>query len=228
MAVPAISRKSISWTGALTGLSFLAVAWSAIQVGSLALALTKGPPSPGSRLVFEHHDQLFLYILIFHAVAIAVFALGGILASKVTGQVDRMAIGARRTWAQLAYGAAYVVPMVALFAVFQFSNDAPRYQVYVEEKLQEIIRIETRLMPGGVTEQLVIFSDIRVIEGEMDYSSWWGDRYFLKVVTMEWESMNIAQGGRSEDPALLFPLAEDVAASAGAKLDLSSKIPVFR
>jgi len=106
MAVPAISRKSISWTGALTGLSFLAVAWSAIQVGSLALALTQDPPSPGSRLVFEHHDQLFLYILIFHAVAIAVFALGGILASKVTGQVDRMAIGARRTWAQLAYGAA--------------------------------------------------------------------------------------------------------------------------
>ena len=228
MAVPAVKRISVKWTGTLTALSFLAVAWSAIQVGFLASALTQDPPSAGSRLVFEHHDRLFLYIMIFHIAAMAVFGLGGILASKVCRQVDGMVVGGRRTWTQLAFGAAYVLPMVALYAVFSFSNDAPRYQIYVEGSLEEIIRMETRLMPGGVTEQLVAFSDVRVIEGEIDHSSWWGDRFFLKVVTMDGETMNIAQGGRSENPELLYPLAEDVAASAGAKLDLSNKIPVVR
>ena len=228
MAVPAISRISFSWTGALTGLSFLAAAWAAIQVGFLASALTQGPPSPGSRLVFEHHNQVFFYILIFHAAAIIAFGLGGMLAGKACRQVDRMAVGARRTWTQTVYGAAYVIPLVALLMVFQISNDAPRYQIYVEDSMDEIIRMETRLMPAGVSEQLVAFSDVRVIEGEMDYSSWWGDRYFINVVTIEWETMQIGQGGRGEDPALLFPLAQDVADSAGAKLDLSSKIPIFR
>jgi len=228
MAVTAVKRISLNWTSTLTAVSFLAAAWAAIQVGSLASALTQGPPSPGARLMFEHNDQVFLYMLIFHAAAIFAFGIGGVLANKMCRQVDRMVVGARRTWLQTAYVAAYVVPLVALWAVFNFSNDAPRYQIYVEESLGEIIRTETRLMPGGVSEQVITFSEIRVIEGEMDYSSWWGDRYFIKVVTKDWESMNLAQGGRSEDPKLLFPLAQDIADRAGAKLDLTSKMPVFR
>lgn len=228
MAVPVLSRASLSWTDALAAMSLLAAAWAAIQVGFLASALTQGPPSAGARLVFEHHNQAFLYILVFHAVVMVAFGLGGMLAGKAGGQVDRMALGARRTCTQIAYGSAYVIPALALFVVFQVSNDTPRYQIYLEDSLQEIIRVETRLMPPGVSEKSVAYGDIRVIEGKMDYSSWWGDRYFLKVVTMDWKTMEIGQGGRGKDPELLFPLARDIADSAGAELDLSSKLPQLR
>lgn len=226
MAVPAISRFSFSWTGTITALSFLAAAWAAIQVGSLTSALTQGPPSPNSRLVFEHHDQVFLYILIFHAVAIAGFGLGGMLAGQARSQVDRLASGVRRTWTQIAYGAAYVIPMATLIVVFQISNDVPRYQIYVEGSLKEIIRMETRLMPGGVSEKLVAFSDVKVIEVKVDSYSWWGERYFLKVVAADGTTMDIGQVGKKEDRELLSPLAQDVAESAGAELDLSSEIPI--
>lgn len=228
MGIPAINRVSLTWSGALAVMSFLAMAWSAIQVVSLALALTQGPPSPGSQLVFEYRDQFFVYMLVFHAVAIVAFGLLGMFAGKFANQVNRMTVGARRTWTQLGYGTAYILPALALFVLFQYSNANPRYQIYVENSLQEIIRLETRLMPRGVSEDLVAYGDIRVIEGEMDYSSWLGDRYFLKVVTKEWKTMEIAQGGRGESPELLFPLARELADSAGAKLDLSSKLPQFR
>ena len=228
MAVPTIARSSLSWTRALAAVSFLAAAWAAVQVGFLASALTQGPPSPGSQLVFEYRDQTFVYYLVFHVVAIIVFGLGGMFAGKVGDQVNRMAVGARRTWTQIGYGTAYVLPVLALFVVFQFSNDNPRYQIYVEGTLQEIIRMETRLMPGGVTEAVVAYNDIRVIDGKMSYSSWLGDRYFLRVVTMDWETMEIGQGGRGENPELLFPLTRDIANSVGAEVDLRSKLPQFR
>jgi len=60
MAESATSRASFSLTGALAALSFLAAAWRAIQVDFLASALTQVPFPPGSRLVFEHHKQVFL------------------------------------------------------------------------------------------------------------------------------------------------------------------------
>ena len=97
MALPAVSRIPFSWIGALTAVSFLAAAWAAIQVGFLATALTQGPPSPDSRLVFEHHNQAYLYLLVFHAGAIVAFSLIGLLAGKVGNQVDRMTVDLQKT-----------------------------------------------------------------------------------------------------------------------------------
>ena len=228
MDVPAISRASLSWTRGLAVISFLAVVWAAVQFGFLATALTQGPPAPDSRLVSEHHTQIFLYYLIFHAGAIVVFAATGLLAGKAANQVNRMTVGKRRSWFQAAIGLAFGIPAFALFAVFQVSGDSPMYQVYVDDTRQEIIRVETRLMPPGVTEEAVAYADVRVIEGEMDYSSWWGDRYFLKVVTLDWQTLEIARGSRGDDPVLLSTLAQDVADSVGVETDLGSKIPVFR
>lgn len=228
MAVPAIKRSSFSWTSTLATMSFLAAAWAAVQVGFLISALTQGPPSPGSQLVFEHHNTSFFYSLVFHAGAIALFGALGLLAGRAGRQVDRMRLGKRRGAMQFSYAMAFLLPAFALYMVFRFSVDSPRYQIYVEDSLQEIIRIETRLMPQGTTEVAIAYEDVRVISGKMDYSSWWGDRYYLSVVTTDWETMVIAQGGRGENPELLFPLARIVAASAGVEADLSSKLPQFR
>ena len=85
--------------------------------------------------------------------------------------------------------------------------------------------METRLLPRGISEELVAFSDVKVIAGEIVHSSLWGDRYFLTVVTIDGETMQIGQGGRSDNPEALFPLAQDIADSAGADLDLSTKPP---
>ena len=215
------SRFSLSWTGVLALLSFFVAAWAAIQVGSLASALTQDPPSTGSRLVFEHHNQVFLYSLIFHAVAVVAFTLGGVLAGKAGDHINQMVRGARRVWVGVGYGAVYLLPTVALVVIFQVSNDNPRYQIYVEDSLQELIRMETRLIPRGVTEELVKFHNASVVKGVMNRSSLWGDRYFLMVVDIDGKTMQVGQGGRDEDPEALFPLARDIAESAGAELDLT-------
>ena len=221
MAEPVTDRAFISWTGALAVFSFLAAAWAAIQVGFLASALMDGPPSIGSRLVFKHHDLLFLYSLVFHAVAMVAFGLGGMLAGWLGRQIDQMAAGARRTLRQFSYGGAYLLPALALFVVFQVSNANPMYQIYVEGELEEIIRMETRLMPSGVSEKLVLFGDVKVIRGEMNSSSLWGDRYFLNVVAVDGTTMQVGQGGRNEDPEALYPLARTIAERAGADLELT-------
>ena len=229
MAVPTTTRtSSFSWTKALAVMSFLGAAWAAIQVGFLAWALNQGPPSPDSRLVFEHHNEAYLYSLIFHALVLVAFGALGLLAGEASRQVNRMRVGARRTSMQVVYATVFLLPALALYMVFRFSTGSPTYQIYVEDSSQEIVRLETHLVPPGSSKRVIAYRDIRVISGKMDYSSWWGDRYFLSVITMDWKTMDIAQGSRYEDPELLFPLARDVASNAGVEVDLGSKLPQFR
>ena len=62
----------------------------------------------------------------------------------------------------------------------------------------------------------------------MFFSGWWGDRYFLRLVTQDWRRINLAQGDRGEKPENIYPLAQEFANLSGAELDLSIKLPVFR
>ena len=118
-----------------------------------------------------------------------------------------------------------MLPAVALLVVFWVSGNHPRYEIFIDSANQQIVRRETRLLPSGFSQQAVRYSDIRAIEGKMSYSGWWGDRYFLRLVTQDWRRINIAQGARGQGPEEMFPLAQEFADKAGSKLDLGSKLP---
>ncbi len=51
---------------------------------------------------------------------------------------------------------------------------------------------------------------------------------FLRLVTHDWQRINIAQGSRGEPPEVLYGLAQDIAEKSGAEFDLGSKLPQLR
>ena len=178
--------------------------------------------------MFEHHGSEFFSSLVFHAAAAVVFGVASLLAGRIGRQIYNMPVGGARVRAQLAVGLGHLLPAVALLVVFWVSGNHPRYVIFVDPANQQIVRRETRLLPPGLSQEAVRYSDIRVIEGKMFYSGWWGDRYFLRLVTRDWRRINIAQGGRAQGPEELFPLAREFAEGTGTELDLSSKLPRSR
>lgn len=130
-----------------------------------------------------------------------------------------MALGHGRISIQILIGVIYSILITALLVVAFVSNDYPRYQVFVDTASQEIVSRDTQLMPPGVTQVSVPFSEIRLIESKVSYSGWWGDRLFLRLVTLDWQRIDIAQGSRGEPPRVIYELAQDIAEMSAAKLD---------
>ena len=89
---------------------------------------------------------------------------------------------------------------LVLLGVFVGSIAGPKYKIWVDLSEESIVRRDTHLMPPGVTQVSVPFSEIRKIESKVSYSGWWGDRVFLRLVTFDWRRIHIAQGIRGEPP----------------------------
>lgn len=166
--------------------------------------------------------------MIFHAAAFVVFGLATIFSGEIGNRIGNMEMGGAKIRVQILAAVGFVLPAAALLVVFYTSEDHPRYEVFPDETRREIVRRDTGLLPPGVSQEAISFSDIRAIEGKMFFSGWWGDRYFLRVVTQDWRRINIAQGVRGQPPEDIYPLAQDFADRSGAELDLSIKLPVLR
>ncbi len=199
-----------------------------MQLVHLSIALSKGASTPTALLLFEHHDVEFTDSLIFHSATFIVFGLAALFSGKVGRTVEYMALGRGKISVQILIGLTYSLLITALLVVAYVSDDHPRYQVFVDSATQQIVRRDTYLLPPGVTQVSVPFSEVRLIESKVSYSGWWGDRLFLGLVTLDWRRITIAQGNRGEPPEALYGLAQDIAESSGAKLDLGSKLPQQR
>lgn len=228
VTVPSSKFVALVWPALFRGSMAIAFLWSAVQLIYLSFALSKGAPTPTALLVFERHGAEFTYSLIFHSATFIVFGLALLFAGKVGRTLEYMALGRGKISVQICIGLIYSMLITALLVVAFVSNDKPRYQVFIDSASQEIVRRDTQLMPPGVTQVSVPFSEIRTIESKVSYSGWWGDRLFLRLVTLDWQRIDIAQGKRGEPPEVLFELAQDIAERSGAELDLSSKLRQLR
>ena len=220
--------SALSWPTVVRISSGAVALWSAVQAAHLAIAMGRSAPSPTAQLLFGHNESEFFYSLLFHAFAVIIFGLGALFAGRIGRHIASMPLGRARIGLQLLTILALVLPALTLLIVFNVSEDHPQYQIFVDASSRKIVRRDVHLLPSGITEESISFRDIRVIEGKMIYSGWWGDRYILRLVTRDWRRIEIARGTRGEEPKKLYKLAQAYVELSGAKLDMGSKLPRLR
>ena len=201
------TRKSSNrrWIIALRILYGAAALWSAVQVSYLAFALSSSPPSPGAELVNTYRYSTYVAFLGFHCFALAVFALGAALPNLRWHLV----------WLLPCLGS-----LVALPIIFLVAESNPRYELYVDLTDETMVRRGSHLLPPGVNEETVAFSEIDLISGKRDGLL----GYLLELVTRDGDVIRIGQAGSDRSPTVsksaMKQLAQVIADKSGASLEL--------
>ena len=192
--------------------------WSAIQVVYLAIALSSSPPSPGAELMLRPREPEYTAFLAVHALIFFVSALALALEVRSIWRwvIKRLNMpekpqGGGEALAGTLYLALYFFPVWALLDIFLVSIGYPRYEVFVDLPAESIVRRDTHLLPPGIKEDTVPFSEVGVITGggsSTDYS--------LYANTRNRRRIEIGQGDKAE----MSSLARAIADKSGIGLDL--------
>lgn len=207
--------------------------WSAMQVVFLLAALSNSQPSGTAQLMNAHHQVEYVLSLAFHSLAVILF--GAVVSTPA------------RIWQRLGFKfsnlavAFYFAIALALLIIFVVSIFYPKYQIFVDLPTESVVKVETHLLPPGLSEQRIPFRGIRTVTGgfykhtHLERSGLAGlatrdeYHYLVKLLTHDGSKIKVGRGfpplpSASSPPEKAKGLARAIAGISGARLELRTQV----